>query len=242
PYQSELADVSPPDFPFVPKPDCLLTGDRLTQKIQEAIADRGVGTAKETRIAAAILARLNQTGIAQADRLLKLRPRKILSSGRLFLMRSSDILNQVALGLISAGIVPADKILEAQLNGLPIKPLGYLGPVGQCWFKLGFPFISTPIKDMAAIKDCLSSIKIATPYPKTLTYLLRQQAIFLSDDQVVSIQGSVEIMPWVSSEIKAVADIVDTGETSFANGILMALNLIKFPGVYLIGRRSQLKT
>lgn len=139
-------------------------------------------------------------------------------------------------------VLGADYVLENQLTTdgsipssiIPIEKLGF----GSCTFSIGFPFTdgrAIPLSKKE-VKNTLESGVTVTSLPKTLKFLLNRDGINLEPRNIRTMEGSVEAGILLFGAV-AIADRVSTGNTMLANGIRPDLDLIEFPGAYLVASR-----
>jgi len=156
-------------------------------------------------------------------------------------LRSEDIIGALKNGQLDLGILGSDRILEGQLNGIPLTPLSFLG-FGACEFCLSFPLENCPPAP-SSFKELVEILKrgcIATSLPKTFSYLMQREGIEIRPEQLKVMTGSVEIASKLFPEVIAVADIVSSGETVMANNLRPDFRLITFPGAFLVSTREKL--
>ena len=122
-------------------------------------------------------------------------------------VKASDVLNFIRGGIIDIGIVGKDTLDESSSSDynelLDLK-------IGKCYFVLaGFP----------EYKNCNFSNKkrIATKYPNITTKYFNMQN---EDIEIIKMEGSVELGPVVGLA-DAIVDIVETGDTLKANGLVI---------------------
>ncbi|MCR4263357.1 MAG: hypothetical protein NUV98_01395 [Candidatus Roizmanbacteria bacterium] len=174
-----------------------------------------------------------------------------INGSRLFLERSSDILCYLQNGYVDYGILGAEKIFENQFPFAPYSPIQPLC-FGQSYFCLGFkddtyPTFSSPegLVDYLILQASKGK-SIATSLPKTLSKVLndlQQQSgygftrsnFFLKDG---SIENSIDLLP---DMVCAIADIVESGDTSLANGIRADYRLVQIPGAFVVKFDFQLR-
>ncbi len=164
------------------------------------------------------------------------------NGSRLFLERSSDILWYLSGGIVDYGILGAEKVLERQSDwwtGIPIQPLCF----GNAILCLGFKDDNYPqfssVDDLTKYIELQSSKgkKIATSLPKTTDIALQaiRKKYYTYGARYFtkggSIENSIDLMP---DNIFAIADIVESGETSFANNIRADYRLLEIPGAFVV--------
>ena len=125
-------------------------------------------------------------------------------------VRDDDIPTFVADGVCDLGIV-GENVLEEDKNGghhaEVIMPLGF----GRCTLKLAVP----PTLDYAGPAS-LEGLRIATSYPKVLRRFLNEQGV---SADIITMRGAVEVAPRLKLAA-AICDLVSTGATLEANGLL----------------------
>jgi ATP phosphoribosyltransferase len=145
---------------------------------------------------------LKERGIVSGPRpgrVLTLTPRANLEVA---VMRGRDIPQLVASGVVDAGLVGRDVVLE---SGLPLTQGSDLG-FGRCRLVL-----AAPSDDLPTTRP----LRVATKYPRILREWARLRPI---DVEPVVLTGSVEVAPRLNLA-DAILDVVETGETLRANGL-----------------------
>ncbi|MBQ3408742.1 MAG: ATP phosphoribosyltransferase [Clostridia bacterium] len=141
-------------------------------------------------------------------------------------VKSVDVVNLVNSGAVDIGIVGSDTIFEN-----PSEKYSQLVDLesGKCYFALcGFPsYMDLP---KSAVK------RIATKYPNiTKKFFEKKQ----EEIEIVKLQGSVELGPIIGIS-DAIVDIVETGETLRANG-LMVIEPVGAVSTRLIGNNDRIR-
>ncbi len=125
-------------------------------------------------------------------------------------VRDDDIPTFVADGVCDLGIV-GENVLEEDKNGgrnaEVVMPLGF----GRCTLKLAVP----PTLDYAGPAS-LEGLRIATSYPKVLRRFLGERGV---SAEIITMRGAVEVAPRLKLAA-AICDLVSTGATLEANGLL----------------------
>jgi len=121
-------------------------------------------------------------------------------------LRDDDIPEYVEEGVVDAGIVGENVVLEKQKNVDVLERLGF----GHCRLCLALPKNS-----VYESKQSLSGLRIATSYPRILSDFLQKNKI---SAELHDISGAVEITPSLGLA-DAIFDIVSTGSTLLANGL-----------------------
>lgn len=124
---------------------------------------------------------------------------------RFLLVKGPDVTTYVRHGVADLGIVGKDVLFEHPMGYLEMLDLNF----GLCKFSLA----SVPSYDPHDHKRK----RIATKYPSVATDYFNQKG---EDVEIISIQGSVEIAP-VLGLADAIVDIVETGHTLEANGLVV---------------------
>lgn len=138
-------------------------------------------------------------------------------------VRDDDIPTFVADGVCDLGIVGLN-VLEEQKNGGPnaeiVMPLGF----GRCELKLAVP----PTLDYAG-PGSLQGQRVATSYPNILRRFLAEQGVTAD---IVTMRGAVEVAPRLKLA-HAICDLVSTGATLEANGLLARESVLKSEAVLI---------
>lgn len=122
-------------------------------------------------------------------------------------VKANDVLTFIEHGIVDIGFVGKDTLAESDFSDynelLDLK-------IGKCYFALaGYPEYKE--------KKFKRRKKIATKYPKIATrYFSGKQ----EDVEIIKIEGSVELGPVVGMT-DAIVDIVETGATLQANGLVI---------------------
>ncbi len=124
---------------------------------------------------------------------------------RFLLLRDGDIPTYVRRGAAEMGIAGSDVLSETECD-LP-RPLDF--PFGRCRFSLLKPASTFRIPDGRAVR-------VATKYVRLTRDFFDQKGMAAD---IVPLSGSVEIAPRMKLA-DLVADLVDTGETMRANGLV----------------------
>lgn len=121
-------------------------------------------------------------------------------------LRDDDIPEYVEEGVVDAGIVGENVVLEKQKNVETLERLGF----GHCRLCLALPKNS-----VYEGKTSLEGLRIATSYPRILSDFLEKNNI---KAELHEISGAVEITPSLGLS-DAIFDIVSSGSTLLANGL-----------------------
>ena len=138
-------------------------------------------------------------------------------------VRDDDIPTFVADGVCDLGVVGLN-VLEEQKNGGPnaeiVMPLGF----GRCELKLAVP----PTLDYAG-PGSLQGKRVATSYPNILRRFLAEQGVTAD---IITMRGAVEVAPRLKLA-HAICDLVSTGATLEANGLLARESVLKSEAVLI---------
>jgi ATP phosphoribosyltransferase len=121
-------------------------------------------------------------------------------------LRDDDIPEYVEEGVVDAGIVGENVVLEKQKTVQTVERLGF----GKCRLSIAMPRSA----DYTGIKS-LENLRIATSYIRVLAKFLAEKNIRAD---IHEISGAVEIAPSLGLA-DAIFDIVSTGSTLLANGL-----------------------
>ncbi|MCW5922619.1 MAG: ATP phosphoribosyltransferase [Saprospiraceae bacterium] len=121
-------------------------------------------------------------------------------------LRDDDIPEYVEEGVVDAGIVGENVVLEKQKNVRTVERLGF----GKCRLSLAMPK-STAYDGVQSLQN----LRIATTYGRVLAAFLEKNNIRAD---IHEISGAVEIAPSLGLA-DAIFDIVSTGSTLLANGL-----------------------
>ncbi|MFN3816344.1 ATP phosphoribosyltransferase [Brevundimonas sp.] len=138
-------------------------------------------------------------------------------------VRDDDIPTFVADGVCDLGVVGLN-VLEEQKNGGPnaeiVMSLGF----GRCELKLAVP----PALDYAGPAS-LQGKRVATSYPNILRRFLAEQGVTAD---IITMRGAVEVAPRLKLA-HAICDLVSTGATLEANGLLARESVLKSEAVLI---------
>ncbi len=121
-------------------------------------------------------------------------------------LRDDDIPEYVEEGVVDAGIVGENVILEKQKTVRTVERLGF----GKCRLCIAMPKNSN-----YQCIESLENLRIATSYVRVLEHFLKTKKIRAD---IHEISGAVEIAPSLGLA-DAIFDIVSTGSTLLANGL-----------------------
>jgi ATP phosphoribosyltransferase len=144
----------------------------------------------------------------------------------LLFVRTEDVAEYVADGLVELGLTGADLVAEHGGELRTVLPLGF----GACSLVLAVPR-DAGVTDVAA----LDGARIATSFPRVTTAYLEECGVAA---QVVEVRGAVEVTPELGVA-DAVVDLVASGSTLRMNGLRPIATLLASEAV-LIGRAPSL--
>ncbi len=124
----------------------------------------------------------------------------------LLFVRTEDVAEYVADGLVELGLTGADLVAEHGGALRTVLPLGF----GACSLVLAVPRDA----EHAATAD-LAGCRIATSFPRVTAAFLDAEGV---DAQVVEVRGAVEVTPQLGVA-DAVVDLVASGSTLRMNGL-----------------------
>lgn len=142
-------------------------------------------------------------------------------------VRDDDIPTFVGDGVADFGIVGRN-VLEERVEGarpVEIMPLGF----GRCDLRIATP------KDFAyGGPHSLSGERIATTYPNILRRFLKENDI---KAEIVTMRGAVEVAPRLKLA-RAICDLVSTGATLEANGLIPVETILESEAVLIQSRAA----
>jgi len=142
----------------------------------------------------------------------------------LLFVRTDDIPEYVADGLVELGLTGADLVAEHGGELHTVLPLGF----GACSLVLAVPRDG----DLATAKD-LDGCRIATSFPRVTAAYLASAGV---EAQVVEVRGAVEVTPQLGVA-DAVVDLVASGSTLRMNGLRPIATLLASEAV-LVARNG----
>jgi len=147
---------------------------------------------------------------------------KVMSSGRTFLkVKGRDIPGFIAAGYGDVGLTGSDSCEDymSKDNSLSYATIG----TRMCRFVLLAPIAKAPDlrKRLSTAKSFLA---VATSFPRLLNQCARDQGLRVVPTEI-AVSGSVEIMPGLLG-VPLVADLVSTGATAKANGLVEIRSLL----------------
>ncbi len=142
----------------------------------------------------------------------------------LLFVRTDDIAEYVADGLVELGLTGADLVAEHGGELHTVLPLGF----GACSLVLAVPRDG----DLATATD-LNGCRIATSFPRVTAAYLASAGV---EAQVVEVRGAVEVTPQLGVA-DAVVDLVASGSTLRMNGLRPIATLLASEAV-LVARNG----
>ena len=147
----------------------------------------------------------------------------------LWCLRDDDIPTFVADGVADLGVVGRNVLAERAAgggNGLhEVMPLGF----GRCRLA-----IATPAGFDYRGPQSLRGLRIATTYPNLLKRFLAEAGV---DASIVTMRGAVEVAPRLKLA-DAICDLVSTGATLEANGLVAQTTVLQSEAVLVRATRS----
>ena len=146
----------------------------------------------------------------------------------LLFVRTEDVAEYVADGLVELGLTGADLVAEHGGELRTVLPLGF----GACSLVLAVP----RERRTAAVSD-LAGCRIATSFPRVTQAFLAAAGV---EAQVVEVRGAVEVTPQLGVA-DAVVDLVASGSTLRVNGLRPIATLLASEAV-LLARNGRAET
>lgn len=147
----------------------------------------------------------------------------------LWCLRDDDIPTFVADGVADLGVVGRNVLAERTAggaNGLrEVMALGF----GRCRLAIAAPQAFTYCEPKS-----LQGLRIATTYPNLLDRFLREAGV---EAQVVTMRGAVEVAPRLTLA-DAICDLVSTGATLEANGLVAFATVLESEAVLVRSTRT----
>jgi ATP phosphoribosyltransferase len=140
------------------------------------------------------------------------------------LVKPSDVPTYVEYGIADAGVCGRDVLLESQADVHQPLNLG----IGACRL-----VVAGPREAAARGYDRLSTLRVATKYPRVTGQYFQQQGVPI---ELIYLTGSVELAPVLGLSDRIV-DLVETGRTLRENG-LEVLEVIAHSTARLIVNRA----
>ncbi|NJE85900.1 ATP phosphoribosyltransferase [Thermococcus sp. CX2] len=150
----------------------------------------------------------------------------IVRNGRyeLLLARAFDVPVYVEHG-IDVGIAGSDVVEERGSDVLVPLEL----PFGKCRLSLAMP------KENAVSVEEMDGFRIATKYPNLARKFFEKNGV---EVEVIKLHGSIELAPKIGIA-DAIVDIVETGNTLRANGLVEVEKIMDVSALLLVNRISQ---
>ncbi|NJE00198.1 ATP phosphoribosyltransferase [Thermococcus sp. LS1] len=150
----------------------------------------------------------------------------IVRNGRyeLLLARAFDVPVYVEHG-IDVGIAGSDVVEERGSDVLVPLEL----PFGKCRLSLAMP------KENAVSVEEMDGFRIATKYPNLARKFFERNGV---EVEVIKLHGSIELAPKIGIA-DAIVDIVETGNTLRANGLVEVEKIMDVSALLLVNRISQ---
>ncbi|ANF23549.1 ATP phosphoribosyltransferase [Thermococcus piezophilus] len=142
----------------------------------------------------------------------------------LLLARAFDVPVYVEYG-IDVGIAGSDVVEERESDVLVPLEL----PFGKCRLSLAMP------KENAVSVEEMDGFRIATKYPNLARKFFERNEV---DVEVIKLHGSIELAPKIGIA-DAIVDIVETGNTLRANGLVEVEKIMDVSALLLVNRISQ---
>ena len=133
-------------------------------------------------------------------------------------VRTGDVAEYVADGLVDLGITGYDLVAERGADLSRIADLGF----GSCSLVVATP-ASGPLDSIAMLEGC----RIATTFPRLTREYLAREGIAA---QVVEVTGAVEVTPQLGMA-DAIVDLVASGSTLRVNGLRPVATLLESQAV-----------
>ena len=174
----------------------------------------------------ALLARLGYETTVVGNGTRKLIAPDPIAPLRYLLVKPSDVPTYVQYGAADVGFVGQDVLREAQSDVLEPLNLGY----GRCRLVLaGRP------EQRGHDLRLASHLRVASKYPNLTRAHFQQRGL---SAEVIPLQGSVELAPLVGLA-DLLVDIVETGSTLQANGLVELEQIGHFEAALIVNRASQ---
>ncbi|MBO8173805.1 MAG: ATP phosphoribosyltransferase [Thermococcus sp.] len=150
----------------------------------------------------------------------------IVKNGRyeLLLARAFDVPVYVEYG-VDVGIAGSDVVEERESDVLVPLEL----PFGKCRLSLAMP------KENAVSVEEMDGFRIATKYPNLAKKFFERRGV---EVEVIKLHGSIELAPKIGIA-DAIVDIVETGNTLRANGLVEVEKIMDVSALLLVNRISQ---
>ncbi|ADT83416.1 ATP phosphoribosyltransferase [Thermococcus barophilus] len=150
----------------------------------------------------------------------------IVKNGRyeLLLARAFDVPVYVEYG-VDVGIAGSDVVEERESDVLVPLEL----PFGKCRLSLAMP------KENVVSVEEMDGFRIATKYPNLARKFFEKRGV---EVEVIKLHGSIELAPKIGIA-DAIVDIVETGNTLRANGLVEVEKIMDVSALLLVNRISQ---
>jgi len=139
------------------------------------------------------------------------------------LVKPSDVITYVERGVADVGVIGKDSILEEKANVYELLDLGF----GKCQFAIAG-------KNGQSLTKKDEVLKIATKYPNVTKAYFEKKA---QPIEIIKLNGSVELAPLVGLS-DVIVDIVETGSTLKANGLIILENMMAISAKLISNRVS----
>ncbi len=139
------------------------------------------------------------------------------------LVKPSDVITYVERGVADVGVIGKDSILEEKANVYELLDLGF----GTCQFAIAG-------KNGQSLTKKDEVLKIATKYPNVTKAHFEKKA---QPIEIIKLNGSVELAPLVGLS-DVIVDIVETGSTLKANGLIVLENMMAISAKLISNRVS----
>ena len=144
---------------------------------------------------------------------------------RYLIAKPMDVPIYVEYGAADVGIVGQDALRESDVNVYEPAVLGY----GNC---------RLVVAGKPAFKDAewrlLTGLRVATKYPRIAEQYFSARGLSV---EIIEVYGSVELAPAVGLA-DLIVDIVDTGSTLKANGLIELDEVFKSQAAFIVNRAS----
>ena len=145
---------------------------------------------------------------------------------RYLLVKPADVPTYVQYGAADVGVVGQDVLREAQSDVLEPLNLGF----GRCRLVVA----GSPEQRNLNLR-LTPHLRIASKYPHLARAYFQQRGISV---EIIPLQGSVELAPLVDLA-DLLVDIVETGSTLRANGLIELEEITGFEAALIVNRASQ---
>ncbi|AHF79914.1 ATP phosphoribosyltransferase [Thermococcus paralvinellae] len=142
----------------------------------------------------------------------------------LLLARAFDVPVYVEYG-VDVGIAGSDVVEERESDVLVPLEL----PFGKCRLSLAMP------KENVVSVEEMDGFRIATKYPNLARKFFERRGV---EVEVIKLHGSIELAPKIGIA-DAIVDIVETGNTLRANGLVEVEKIMDVSALLLVNRISQ---